>query len=45
MAHYHRVSTARFFEVMTGKRRVTIDLAKKRYERLDISPEFIRETA
>ena len=45
MAHYLGVSTARFSEVMTGKRRVTIDLAKKLYERLDINPAFILEKA
>ena len=45
MAHYLGVSTARFSEVMNGKRRITIDLAKKLYERLDISPEFILKTA
>lgn len=45
MATYLGVSTARFSEVMTGKRRITIDLAKKLYERLDISPEFILKTA
>ena len=45
MAHLFGVSTARFSEVMTGKRRITIDLAKKLYERLDISPEFILKTA
>ncbi|GAB2597830.1 helix-turn-helix domain-containing protein [Spirosoma areae] len=45
MAHFLGVSTARFSEVMNGKRRITIDLAKKLYERLDISPEFILKTA
>ena len=35
------VSTARFSEVINGKRRITIDLAKKLYERLETSPEFI----
>lgn len=45
MAQFLGVSTARFSEVMTGKRRITIDLAKKLYERLDISPEFILKTA
>ncbi len=45
MAQYLGVSTARFSEVMNGKRRITIDLAKKLYERLEISPEFILKTA
>lgn len=45
MASYLDVSSARFSEVMSGKRRITIDLAKKLYERLDISPEFILKTA
>ncbi len=45
MATYLGVSSARFSEFMNGKRRVTIDLAKKLYERLDISPEFILKAA
>lgn len=45
MAQFLGVSTARFSEVMNGKRRITIDLAKKLYERLAISPEFILKTA
>ena len=45
MAQFLEVSTARFSEVMNGKRRITIDLAKKLYERLDISPEFILKMA
>ena len=31
--------------ILSGKRRVSIDLAKKRYERLRISPGFILKTA
>ncbi len=45
MADYLGVSSARFSEFMNGKRRITIDLAKKLYERLDISPEFILKRA
>ncbi|MBN8824135.1 MULTISPECIES: helix-turn-helix domain-containing protein [unclassified Spirosoma] len=45
MAKLLGVSTARLSEVMNGKRRITIDLAKKLYERLDISPEFILKMA
>lgn len=45
MAHYLGVSTARFSEVMNGKRRITIDLAKKLYEHLGINPAFILEKA
>lgn len=45
MAQLLGVSTARFSEVMNGKRRITIDLAKNLYERLDISPEFILKKA
>ena len=45
MAQFLDMSTAHFSEVMTGKRRVTIDLAKKPYERLDINPEFILKMA
>ncbi|MEZ0485859.1 helix-turn-helix domain-containing protein [Fibrella aquatica] len=45
MATFLGVSSARFSEFMNGKRRITIDLAKKLYERLDISPEFILKQA
>jgi HTH-type transcriptional regulator/antitoxin HigA len=45
MASYLDISSARFSEFMNGKRRITIDLAKKLYERLDISPEFILKVA
>ena len=45
MANYLGVSSARFSEVMNGKRRITIDLAKKLYERLEISAEFILKAA
>ncbi len=45
MASLLGVSSARFSEFMNGKRRITIDLAKKLYERLDINPEFILKKA
>lgn len=45
MAKFLGVSSARFSEFMNGKRRVTIDLAKKLHQRLDISPAFILEKA
>ena len=45
MATFLDISAARFSEFMNGKRRITIDLAKKLYERLDISPEFILKKA
>lgn len=32
-------------QILSGKRRVTMDLAKKLHERLHISPEFILRTA
>ena len=41
MAQFLGVSTARFSEVMTGKRGITIELAKKLYEQVDINPAFI----
>ncbi|GAB4047191.1 helix-turn-helix domain-containing protein [Spirosoma litoris] len=45
MANYLGVSSARFSEFMNGKRRITIDLAKKLHERLGINPAFILEKA
>ena len=45
MAKYLGVSSARFSEFMNGKRRITIDLAKKLHERLGINPAFILEKA
>lgn len=39
------VPPGRLSQILSGKRRVTIDLAKKLYERLHISPEFILKTA
>lgn len=40
-AKFLGVSSAGFSELMNGKRRFTIDLAKKLHERLDINPAFI----
>jgi len=39
------VPAGRLSQILSGKRRVTMDLAKKLYERLDISPEFILKMA
>jgi HTH-type transcriptional regulator/antitoxin HigA len=39
------ISTARLSEILNGKRRITIDVAKKLYERLQISPDFILKSA
>ncbi len=39
------ISPTRLSEVMQGKRKVNLDLAKKLYKTLKISPEFILETA
>lgn len=39
------VPPGRLSQILSGKRRVTMDLAKKLYERLNISPEFILKTA
>lgn len=39
------ISPTRLSEVMQGKRKVNLDLAKRLYKILKISPEFILETA
>lgn len=39
------ISPARLSEVMQGKRKVNLDLAKRLYKVLKISPDFILETA
>lgn len=39
------ISPARLSEVMQGKRKVNLDLAKRLFKVLKISPEFILETA
>ena len=39
------VPAGRLSQILSGKRRVTMDLAKKLHERLNISPAFILKTA
>ncbi|MBK8920630.1 MAG: helix-turn-helix transcriptional regulator [Saprospirales bacterium] len=39
------ISPSRLSEIMQGKRKVNLDLAKRLYKVLKISPEFILETA
>lgn len=39
------IPAGRLSQILNGKRRVSLDLAKKLYERLNISPEFILKTA
>ncbi len=39
------ISPTRLSEVMQGKRKVNLDLAKRLFKVLNISPEFILETA
>jgi len=39
------VPPGRLSQILSGKRRVTMDLAKKLHERLNISPAFILKTA
>ncbi len=38
------IPAGRLSQILSGKRRVTIDLAKKLYERLNISADFILKT-
>ncbi|KAA9339578.1 helix-turn-helix domain-containing protein [Hymenobacter busanensis] len=45
LAQLLEVPAGRLSQILSGKRRVTLDLAKKLYERLGISPEFILKTA
>ncbi|HEX8348465.1 MAG TPA: helix-turn-helix domain-containing protein [Hymenobacter sp.] len=45
LAQLLEVPAGRLSQVLSGKRRVTLDLAKKLYERLGISPEFILKKA
>ena len=40
-----QVSTTRLSEVLQGKRKVSLDLAKRLYQSLGIDPHFILETA
>ena len=39
------IPAGRLSQILSGKRRVSLDLAKKLYERLHIIPEFILKTA
>lgn len=39
------ISPTRLSEVMNGKRKVNMDLAKKLYQKLNIDPKFILENA
>jgi len=45
LAQLLEVPAGRLSQILSGKRRVTLDLAKKLYERLGISPEFILKKA
>jgi len=45
LAQLLEVPAGRLSQILNGKRRITLDLAKKLYERLDISPEFILKKA
>ena len=39
------ITAGRLSQILSGKRRVSLDLAKKLHERLNISPAFILRTA
>ncbi len=43
LAHLLNITPTRLSEVMSGKRRVNMDLAKRLYKRLSIDPAFILE--
>lgn len=45
LADLLEISPTRLSEVMQGKRKISLDLAKKLYKKLQISPEFILESA
>lgn len=45
LAALFEISPTRFSEVMQGKRKVNPDLVKRLFKVLNISPEFILETA
>jgi HTH-type transcriptional regulator/antitoxin HigA len=45
LARLLEISPTRVSEVLHGKRRITIDLAKKLHEKLDIEAEFILKCA
>lgn len=43
LAHLLNITPTRLSEVMSGKRRVNMDLAKRLYKKLSIDPTFILE--
>ncbi|MDF7820269.1 helix-turn-helix domain-containing protein [Runella sp. MFBS21] len=43
LAHLLNITPTRLSEVMSGKRRVNMDLAKRLYKKLSIDPAFILE--
>jgi HTH-type transcriptional regulator/antitoxin HigA len=45
MANLLEISPTRLSEVLQGKRKVNMDLAKRLYQRLNIDPAFILESA
>jgi HTH-type transcriptional regulator / antitoxin HigA len=45
LAAFLGITEARFSEVLGGKRKVTIDLAKRLYEKLNIDADFILKMA
>ncbi len=45
MAAFLNVPANQLSQILSGKRRVTLDIAKKLHERLNISPAFILRTA
>ncbi|MBC8084126.1 MAG: helix-turn-helix domain-containing protein, partial [Hymenobacter sp.] len=45
LAQLLEVPAGRLSQILSGKRRVTLDLAKRLYERLGIPPEFILKNA
>ena len=45
LAHLLGVETSRVSEILNGKRRVTLDVAKQLHEKLGIDGNFILETA
>ena len=45
LAELLEVPAGRLSQILSGKRRVTLDLAKRLYERLGIPPDFILKNA
>lgn len=45
LAQLLEVPAGRLSQILSGKRRVTLDLAKRLYERLGIPPDFILKNA